>query len=249
MLIPGIVLSVVGVGFFCWLLLTLAVYALPFFTGLTAVLAAFQVGSGVIGALVIGVLAGGEQPWRSDRSPSQRRQGRSSAPQSRSSMRRRRPSPATTPRSGSRSSRSPPKAGAMRSPLLARFSSLRTALARMSLFVPPTVGQRVAGPARSLPLAQGSARGAGLRRHRRSVGNRGRDRSSTRMRASPHLGRSGRSTPLSPPRRVRSSGRVVVVVQVAADHNGVLLIRHRFLFFAWKAGPLVRGADFRHVFS
>ena len=59
MLIPGIVLSVVGVGFFCWLLFTLAVYALPFFTGLTAALAAFQVGSGVIGALVIGVLAGG----------------------------------------------------------------------------------------------------------------------------------------------------------------------------------------------
>ena len=57
--IPGIVLSVVGVGFFCWLLFTLAVYALPFFTGLTAALAAFQIGSGVIGALVIGVLAGG----------------------------------------------------------------------------------------------------------------------------------------------------------------------------------------------
>ena len=63
------------------------------------------------------------QPWRSDRSPSQRRQRRSSAPQSRSSMQRRRPSPATTPRSGSRSPPSPPKAGAMRSPLLARFSS------------------------------------------------------------------------------------------------------------------------------
>jgi hypothetical protein len=59
MLIPGIVLSVVGVGFFCWLLFTLAVYALPFFTGLTAALAAFHVGSGVIGALVIGLLAGG----------------------------------------------------------------------------------------------------------------------------------------------------------------------------------------------
>ena len=59
MLIPGIVLSVVGVGFCCWLLFTLAVYALPFFTGLTAALVAFHVGSGVIGALVIGVLAGG----------------------------------------------------------------------------------------------------------------------------------------------------------------------------------------------
>ena len=70
MLIPGIVLSVVGVGFFCWLLFTLAVYALPFFTGLTAALAAFHVGWGVIGALVIGV-SPAAQPWRSDRSPSQ----------------------------------------------------------------------------------------------------------------------------------------------------------------------------------
>ena len=31
MIIVGIVLSVVGLGFFCWLLFTLAVYALPFF--------------------------------------------------------------------------------------------------------------------------------------------------------------------------------------------------------------------------
>ncbi len=37
----------------------LGVYALPFFAGLTAGLAAFHSGSGVIGALVVGVLAGG----------------------------------------------------------------------------------------------------------------------------------------------------------------------------------------------
>ena len=30
----GIVLSVFGLGFFCWLLFTLAVYALPFLAGL-----------------------------------------------------------------------------------------------------------------------------------------------------------------------------------------------------------------------
>ena len=59
MIIIGIVLSVFGIGFFCWLLFTLAVYALPFFAGLTAGLAAFHSGSGVIGALVVGVLAGG----------------------------------------------------------------------------------------------------------------------------------------------------------------------------------------------
>jgi hypothetical protein len=59
MLVIGLVLSAAGVGFFCWLLFTLAVYALPFFAGLTAGLAAFHSGSGVIGALVVGALAGG----------------------------------------------------------------------------------------------------------------------------------------------------------------------------------------------
>ena len=52
MIIVGIILSVFGIGFFCWLLFTLAVYALPFFAGLSAGLAAFHSGSGVIGAPV-----------------------------------------------------------------------------------------------------------------------------------------------------------------------------------------------------
>ena len=51
MIIIGIVLSVFGLGFFCWLLFTLAVYALPFLAGLTAGHAAFHSGAGVIGAL------------------------------------------------------------------------------------------------------------------------------------------------------------------------------------------------------
>jgi hypothetical protein len=55
----GIVLSIFGLGFFCWLLFTLAVYALPFLVGLTAGLAALQSGAGVIGGLVVGFLAGG----------------------------------------------------------------------------------------------------------------------------------------------------------------------------------------------
>jgi hypothetical protein len=59
MLAAGIVLSIVGLGFFCWLLFTLAIYALPIFAGLTAGLAAFHSGAGVIGALVVGFLAGG----------------------------------------------------------------------------------------------------------------------------------------------------------------------------------------------
>jgi len=59
MLIIGLVLGVVGLGFLCWLLFTLAVYALPFFAGMTAGLAAHHSGSGVVGALIVGVLAGG----------------------------------------------------------------------------------------------------------------------------------------------------------------------------------------------
>lgn len=59
MLIAGLVLSVFGLGFFCWLLFTLAIYALPFLAGLTAGLAAFHSGSGSIGALIVGVFAGG----------------------------------------------------------------------------------------------------------------------------------------------------------------------------------------------
>ncbi len=59
MLAVGIVLSVVGLGCFCWLLFTLAIYALPTFAGLAAGLAAFHSGAGVIGALAVGLLAGG----------------------------------------------------------------------------------------------------------------------------------------------------------------------------------------------
>ena len=59
MLVIGIVLSAFGISFFCWLLFTLAVYALPFFAGMTAGLTAFHGGSGVLGALIVGVLAGG----------------------------------------------------------------------------------------------------------------------------------------------------------------------------------------------
>ena len=59
MLVIGIVLSVFGLGFFCGLLFTLAIYALPFLAGLTAGLAAFHSGAGVIGALIVGLLAGG----------------------------------------------------------------------------------------------------------------------------------------------------------------------------------------------
>ncbi|MDE8345364.1 MAG: hypothetical protein POH28_04190 [Acidocella sp.] len=59
MLAIDIVLSLFGLGYFCWLLFTLAVYALPFFAGLTVAFAAFQGGAGIIGAFLIGCFAGG----------------------------------------------------------------------------------------------------------------------------------------------------------------------------------------------
>jgi hypothetical protein len=58
MIILGIVLIIAGIGFLCWLLFTLAVYALPFFAGLTAGLAAYHSGAGVVGAIFVAVFAG-----------------------------------------------------------------------------------------------------------------------------------------------------------------------------------------------
>ena len=58
MIIVGLILSVFGIGFLCWLLFTLAVYALPFYAGLTAFFGAYHSGAGVMGAILVGVLAG-----------------------------------------------------------------------------------------------------------------------------------------------------------------------------------------------
>ena len=58
MLAIGIVLGIFGIGSLCWLMFTLAVYALPFFAGMSAGLAAYHSGAGVIGALVVAVAAG-----------------------------------------------------------------------------------------------------------------------------------------------------------------------------------------------
>ncbi|TCS31381.1 hypothetical protein EDC15_11617 [Acetobacter aceti NBRC 14818] len=43
---------------FCWLIFTLAVFALPFAGGLYAGLWAFHTGAGVIGALIVGIMTG-----------------------------------------------------------------------------------------------------------------------------------------------------------------------------------------------
>ena len=59
MLVIGLVLSVFGIGFFCWLLFILAVYALPFVVGLSAGLAAYHSGAGIARAIIVAIVAGG----------------------------------------------------------------------------------------------------------------------------------------------------------------------------------------------
>lgn len=51
-------LSVAGLGIICWLLFNLAVYALPFFAGVSAGMAAYDTGAGPIGSIVVGLIAG-----------------------------------------------------------------------------------------------------------------------------------------------------------------------------------------------
>lgn len=59
MIFLGIILSIAAIGFFCWLLFTLAVFALPFFAGVTAGSWAYQTGAGWMGAILIGTVATG----------------------------------------------------------------------------------------------------------------------------------------------------------------------------------------------
>jgi hypothetical protein len=56
MLIIGIILGFVGLGYLCWLIFALAVYALPLFAGVTAGLAAYHSGSGPIAAIAVGAI-------------------------------------------------------------------------------------------------------------------------------------------------------------------------------------------------
>jgi hypothetical protein len=56
MIIIGIVLSFIGLGYLCWLIFALAVNALPLFAGVTAGLAAYQSNSGPIAAIAIAAI-------------------------------------------------------------------------------------------------------------------------------------------------------------------------------------------------
>lgn len=57
MLAIGIVLNIIGLGFFCWVLFTLAIYALPFFVGVTVGLHVHYSGTGPLGAISLGIVA------------------------------------------------------------------------------------------------------------------------------------------------------------------------------------------------
>ena len=59
MLALGLLLNIAGIGVFCWLIFTLAVYALPFFVALNAGILAFHSGAGVFGTPLVAVAAGG----------------------------------------------------------------------------------------------------------------------------------------------------------------------------------------------
>ena len=63
MIIIGILLNVAGLGTCCWALFTLAVYALPFFVGITVGIYTYQIDIGLIGAVIIGFFAGALDNW------------------------------------------------------------------------------------------------------------------------------------------------------------------------------------------
>jgi hypothetical protein len=58
MLALGLLLNIAGIGVFCWLIFTLAVYALPFFVALNIGMMALQSGAGPVVALLIGMAGG-----------------------------------------------------------------------------------------------------------------------------------------------------------------------------------------------
>lgn len=58
MIILDIFLGLLGIGAFCWMVFTLAVYILPFFVGMQACIWAYHSGAGMLGAFVVGIVAG-----------------------------------------------------------------------------------------------------------------------------------------------------------------------------------------------
>ncbi len=59
MIILAMLLSIFAIGFFCWLLFTLAVFTLPLFIGVSASTWAWHTGAGWLGAILVGLVAAG----------------------------------------------------------------------------------------------------------------------------------------------------------------------------------------------
>ena len=59
MFVFGPLLVIASIGIFCWLLFTLAVFALPLFIGVTVGMWAFHTGAGALGGVIVGGAAGG----------------------------------------------------------------------------------------------------------------------------------------------------------------------------------------------
>jgi hypothetical protein len=59
MLAFGLLLNIAGIGVFCWVIFTLAAYALPFFVAINAGTWAFHHGAGLLGTPLVAVAAGG----------------------------------------------------------------------------------------------------------------------------------------------------------------------------------------------
>lgn len=56
MMILSIFLGIAAIGFGCWLLFTLAIFALPAFAGVTIGLWAYHAGAGVAGGIAVGAI-------------------------------------------------------------------------------------------------------------------------------------------------------------------------------------------------
>lgn len=54
----AIAAALATIGFLCWVLFNLAVYALPFFIAVSAGMFAYQTGAGAVGAIAVAILAG-----------------------------------------------------------------------------------------------------------------------------------------------------------------------------------------------
>jgi hypothetical protein len=59
MAVIGLALSIFGLGAVCWLMFSLAVYALPFCVGMTIALAALHGGAGIVVAFAVGATSAG----------------------------------------------------------------------------------------------------------------------------------------------------------------------------------------------